>query len=83
MVEALKPPKPDVVIYLDIPVERAMERKKHKDRYESNARLLEAVSRIYRELAKTNFYAERWVRIDATKGAEEIFEEVKRVISYL
>lgn len=83
IVESLSPLKPDLVIYFDLPVDLALKRKKRKDIYEENRHFLSKVNEVYDFLYKEKFYSKKWVRIDASRRVEEIFEEVKEQITSL
>ena len=72
--------KPDITFFFDISAEEALERRGKRgeasDRIElAGLKFQEDVRRGYIELAKTS--EGRVITIDATKGIEEIFEEVK------
>jgi|GEM_PF-3470866 dTMP kinase len=80
LVKTLKLREPDVVIWLDVDVGVALERlNRDRDRYE-NERLLERVREKYLKLYSLNFFAKRWVRIDANKPIKEVIEDVKAVL---
>ncbi len=67
--------KPDVVFYIDIPVDIAMERKKFSDRMEKE-NFLRRVREGYLRLARERGY----VVIDGTKDVEEVWLNVKKVV---
>ena len=72
--------KPDITFFFDISAEEALERRGKRgeasDRIElAGLKFQEDVRQGYIELAKTS--EGRVITIDATKGIEEIFEEVK------
>lgn len=80
-----KIPKPDVVIYLDVSVETSIKRKYREkkgnlDRFEKDRKLLEGVSKFYKELIEKNVFAKEWVVLDGEMGIEEVAREVKRII---
>jgi len=75
-------PKADIIIYLDLPVDVAIERKmKNKilDRHESDRGLLERVKDMYEKQIKMNFLG-KWYRIDATKDIETVHQDIIKII---
>jgi dTMP kinase len=76
--------KPDLVILLDISPEAAQKRKaaqKKLDAYESDLAHLREVRERFLQLAKENFYAKRWVVINADEPVEKVQEHVKAEVS--
>ncbi len=71
-------PEAELVLYLDLPPQVALERlgDRRRDRYE-RVEFLERVRRAYLELAK----GENFELIDASRGVEEVHAEVVRVVS--
>jgi len=68
--------KPDIVILLDLDVEKAISRCEGKDSFE-NIKFLEKIRNRYLEIAKKNdFYI-----VNANNGVNRVHEEIKRVIS--
>ncbi len=70
---------PNIVFYIDIPVDVAMERMKNqrKDRIEKEGKeFWERIRNCYLEMSKSN---EKFVIIDGTKTIDEIHEEIIRV----
>lgn len=68
--------KPDIVILLDVEIERAMERCGGTDEFEESA-FLERVRKRYLELADRNdFYV-----VDANRGVKIIQSELKKIIA--
>lgn len=79
MIRMLSLPEPDIVFYLDIPVEASMERKmKQKgsaDRFEGARAYLEKVRNGYDRLFNERYGAKKWVKINglnAVNGVHEI-----------
>ena len=82
-------PQPDLVIYLDVPVDVARERilKKGKrsyieekmDKHEKDAAYLEKVKEIYDWLAQSRKWA-RVVNDDLHRASREIFEKVIKLV---
>ena len=72
-------PKPDLTIYLDIPVEQGLNRVKKRgksDRFEKEDMIFfERIRNFYLDLVKKN--PERFLLIDATKSIEEVFNLAK------
>lgn len=78
-------PKPDLVIYLDIPIEVAMKRGDFgSERFEKVA-FQRAVSKQFERLMADNTHAdEKWARINADVSKEVLFESIsKQVLNLL
>ena len=74
--------RPDKIILMDIPAEVSFERKKKQktpDRYEEDIKYLEGVRERFLKLQKENFMS-KWKLIDATKGIDEVYGEIKNSI---
>lgn len=72
---------PDIVFYIDVPVDVAMERMKnqHKDRIEKEGKeFWESIRNCYLKMAKEN---ENFVIIDGTRTIEEIHREIVKVFN--
>ncbi len=72
---------PDIVFYIDVPVDVAMERMKnqHKDRIEKEGKeFWERIRNCYLKMAKEN---ENFVIIDGTRTIEEIHREIVKVFN--
>lgn len=83
--EIFRIPKPDVVIYLDISVETSMKRKYREkkgnlDRFEKDKKLLEGVSKLYKELIEKNVFAKEWIVVDGEKSIEEVAREIQKIV---
>ena len=76
-------PKPDLVIYIDVPVEVGIERKKKSkkqlDVHESNTEFLMKVREKYLENAKNNVFG-NWVVINGNKSIDEVTQDIIDVI---
>ncbi len=72
--------KPDIVIYVDIPADVAMERKfkekGHLDRHEGDKDFLTNLRDVYKKLVDNRVFT-KWVIIDGEKSIEEVFKQVK------
>lgn len=71
-------PKPDLVMFLSLPVELAVERgsSKEKERYERKE-FLERVRQIYeRDLLRKD---DGWVVVDASRGKESVLDDLVRL----
>ncbi len=82
-IDALRLIKPDLVIWLDLPVEEAMRRKaaqKKPDAHESDRAFLEEVRKNYAELGRRSFLSARWQKIDASQTPERITREIRLAI---
>ncbi len=73
---ATKGLKPDVIFYIDIPVELAMRRKSYSDRMEKES-FLKKVREGYLKLSKEHGY----IPIDGRKSVEEIWDDIKGFFS--
>ncbi|MDE1855037.1 MAG: dTMP kinase [Candidatus Micrarchaeota archaeon] len=81
-------PQPDVVLYIDMPVETSMVwknaqrslEKEDADRYERNRAVQEKVRAIYEKLMEESFMASRWVKIDGGKSKEEVHEAIMKAV---
>lgn len=78
-------PKPDICIYLRISGETSLARKtKEKagnlDRHEEDKKFQDAVVQGFDKVAADNTFCD-WVTIDAEKPAEEVFEDIKKVLN--
>jgi thymidylate kinase len=79
IIRDVAPPVPDVVFWMDISAETALERKKnHKepDRYEKDLEFMKEVRSVYEDMYKMKFYAKEWVRLDATRNIEDVHAEI-------
>jgi dTMP kinase len=77
-------PKPDYIIYLKVSAEVSMSRKLQEkeslDRNESDKSFVERVLNSYDYLIKNNIFGQ-WYVIDANKPIEEVFQEIRKVLS--
>ncbi|MDE1798176.1 MAG: dTMP kinase [Candidatus Micrarchaeota archaeon] len=77
--------KPDVVLWLDLPVSEAMARKagqKTPDRHESDAAFLEQVRENYEQLYRTQFLSSNWKRINASPAPEKVAEQIRKLLEF-
>ena len=75
--------KPDLVIWLDLPVEEAMRRKaaqKKPDVHEADRAFLESVRKNFDALYRMRFLCAEWRRIDATQKPEKIAAEIRSAV---
>lgn len=75
--------KPDIVIWLDLPVEEAMRRKaaqKKPDVHEADRVFLESVRANFDSLYRMKFLCSNWKRIDASQKPEKIAAEIRAVV---
>ena len=76
-------PKPDLVIYIDVPVEVGIERKKKDkgklDVHESDIEFLKKVREKYLENAKNNVFG-KWIVINGNKSIDEVTQDIIDVI---
>jgi len=77
--------KPDLAILLRIMPETSLKRKKkeknHLDRWERDAKFQRKVAAKYEELAKNKIFAKKWVVIDGEKPANDIGEEIFKIVA--
>jgi dTMP kinase len=76
--------KPDLIIYLKVPSDIAMKRKKMEknnlDLFEKDLDFRKKVSKKYDELASKNIFG-KWVVVDAEKSIEEVANEIENEIN--
>lgn len=75
--------KPDLVIWLDLPVEEAMKRKaaqKKPDVHEADRAFLEEVRQNFDSLYRMRFLCSNWNRIDASQKADKIAAEIRAAV---
>ncbi len=76
-------PKPDLVIYIDVPVEVGIERKKKDkgklDVHESDIEFLKKVREKYLENAKNNVFG-KWIIINGNKSIDEVTQDIIDVV---
>ena len=81
-IKPLNFPKPDLTIYLDLPVEEGLMRAKGRDKLdrfeEEEIDFFERIRNSYLKLAQEN--SQRIVTIDSTKSEKEVFELAKEFI---
>ncbi len=81
--EEFEIPKPDLVIYIDVPVEVGIERKKQAkgklDVHESDIEFLKKVREKYLEHAKNNTFG-KWVVVNGNKSIEEVTQDIIDII---
>jgi len=86
MVESMNFIKPDLVVLLDVAPEVSVERKRKQkkvDRHEADLGLLRKVRKNYLRLMRKRFLARKWVKVNAKRKQEEVFENVKGFIVQL
>jgi len=76
--------KPDLIIYLKVPSDIAMKRKKMEknnlDLFEKDLEFRKKVSKKYDELASKNIFG-KWIVVDAEKSIEEVANEIENEIN--
>ena len=71
-------PRADLVILLDVSQSESFSRKKtNRDKFEKNKKLLQKISKIYRNVAKK----QRWKIIDASRPKQEVHQEILKLFS--
>lgn len=86
VISSISPPKPDAVIFLDIPPEVSRERKiqqKGLDRYERDVEYLARVRGNFMKLYEEKFYSPQWFLIDANRPIMEVYKDVKATVEKL
>jgi len=75
--------RPDLIIYLKVSVETALERKKMEksslDMFERDLELKERVSKEYEGLASKSIFG-KWIVVDAERPIEEIAIEIENIV---
>lgn len=86
LVELLKYPKADAIIFIDIKPETSMDRKIKEhgklDKYEKDLEFLKKVREFYLKEIKQNVLG-KWIVIDGERSKKEIHEEILEVINSL
>jgi thymidylate kinase len=86
LIELLKYPKADAIIFIDIKPETSMDRKIKEhgklDKYEKDLEFLKKVREFYMKEIKKNVLG-KWIVIDGEKSKKEIHEEILKVINSL
>jgi len=82
--ELMEMPKPDLVIFLDVPPEIGYKRKKGEkenlDRYESDLNLQKKVVENYKKLIWDKIFAKEWIVVDGEKTIEEVAEKIQKIV---
>lgn len=75
--------KPDLIIYLKVSAETAIERKKKEkanlDLFERNLEFRKRVSKKYEELVSKNVFG-KWIIVDAEKSIEKVAKEIENIV---
>jgi thymidylate kinase len=75
------PVKPDLYVLLDVPVEEGFKRRpERRDRYERDAKRMEAVSAAYVKLFRDREKWGNWRIVDGVGSVEEVAERVRAVV---
>jgi dTMP kinase len=86
LVELMKYPKPDVIIFIDIKPETGMERKFGQegklDRHEKDLEFLRRAREFYLREMEENVLG-KWVVIDGERSKKEVHEDILKVINSL
>ena len=81
----LELPKPDLIVYLDIPVSISMKRKlkekKNLDRNESDKILLSRVRKFYKNLVRNQVFG-KWISLNGDQPIKDVFEKVLEVSGF-
>ncbi len=75
---------PDVILYMDIDIDTALSRTFDEagDKWESMGKeFFEKIAHGYEKCEKLDLLKDRIVRIDASGSEDEIFENIKKIIS--
>lgn len=87
--ETFNLPRPNLVIYIDMPVERSMllkarQRSLEQDKadiYESNRKLQENVKPVYERMFSESLLADKWVKIDGSGSIEEVHKSIMNAVN--
>jgi len=77
--------KPDLVLWLDLPVEEAMRHKsaqKDPDRHEADRAFLESVRINFDSLYRRHFMCSKYVRIDASQEPKDVAADIRASIEF-
>ena len=84
LAEIFRVPKPDLVIYLEIPpalsIKRKHQEKKILDRNEKNKQLLFEVGKFYNQLIKKEIFG-RWRKVNGEKSIKEVSQDCIKFIN--
>lgn len=78
--------KPDLTIYIKISPEESFKRKmkqkgiENMDRHEEDKKFLNSLYETYEKMSTDNAFCE-WTTIDGERPIEEVFEEIKEILS--
>ena len=82
--ELVDMPKPDLVIFLDVPPEVGIKRKKGEkenlDRHESDPDLQKKVAENYKKLIKEKIFAKEWIALDGNRPIEAVAKDVQKIV---
>jgi dTMP kinase len=82
--EIMGMPKPDLVIFLDVPPEIGAKRKKGEkknlDRYESDLDLQKKVVENYKKLIREKVFAKEWIVLDGNRPIEAVAKDVQKIV---
>jgi dTMP kinase len=71
-------PKADLVILLDVTQRESFRRKKtNRDKFEKNEEFLKNISKIYRNIAKS----EHWKIVDASQSKQEVHKDILKIFT--
>ena len=79
VIEYLRLPKPEVIIYLDIDPITSLKRLESKEKlevFERNISFLEKVRNMYLQMAKEGYPTKNWIHINAKNSIDKVFTEV-------
>jgi len=82
-IEKMKLQKPDTIIWIDLPVEVAMERKqkqKTPDVHEADKKFLQTVSENYEHLYESEFMCQNWIRVWGDEEQNIIAKEIRNAL---
>ena len=81
--------RPDIVFYIDLPVQEAMARterqrvndeNRNSDAHESDRAFQERICEFYERMIREGFGTEKWVRLDGRERPEEIHKRIAMVV---
>ena len=83
-VELMEMPKPDLVIFLDVPPEIGAKRKKGEkdvlDRYENDLDLQKKVVENYKKLIREKVFAKEWIALNGNRSIEAVAKDVQKIV---
>jgi dTMP kinase len=85
IIDLIELPKPDIVFYIDVPVEESVARKMRQkgktDKFESAKEYLGKVRTAYEKLNAEKYGAGKWIKINGTNDIIKIHEQINKEVT--